>query len=761
MEMARMALRARARRGGTLTTGRRCCAVRAPRPPDAAGCDAVVRDVERAATRRGGWMNARHAHAATRDLPLHAGVPARRYAALRALLDGVVLPAMRARYATRRLRVKEAFVVKYEAGLSSAGLEMHRDGTLLNCVILLSCPADFEGGGTAFAPPLGRTWTTAQGAGLCSCGQLSHGAAVVTKGVRYTLIAFIDEEQEVEEEEGRGILSTSHLIAPHVLADGADAMIASVAAPLLSWTLASLRRDAGPLVLSWRRRLPHGALPLRLVSTRPPMQPARTPAARQRRPARRRRARRRADDVLHRRQRQRQFRASTVGSGALLRHAVLSAASASGAARRLGYGVSGTIRKGVADTDSAVCWACGYCDSKMSVYNVGMLGALIGATFFLLLATLSSCRCRPPRDRRRRRRHDACRHARRRPQLGRAGFGDHRRGDPPPLSGVIGVAFARAGSAWRCVAPTRSALSRCFLTGMAQHVRRGWLVLLPSKPARPPAADHARHRRRPRRRRRRRRPSPSSRASGGPPTRAARPRGGGGELTAASSAAAAAAVGEVGSAAAAPRPTRRRPIGSRPPPPRPPPPRPPPRWRSAARLGGGRRGARLPQSARLRRFPPELCARRQRHGERDVGVRRRVGGALVRAVRVLVDRDAVVDHVGRRRVCRPRRQRDGVARDRHDRLRPRAVGLCEGVHDRVRQTLTVVVATVRGMPVSSTHCKVGTVVCGRARGQQARQRQVNAALLGKIVASWVLTLLAGGVARRSPFCSRRHHSVGR
>ena len=169
---------------------------------DATGCDAVVRDVERAAARRGGWMNARHAHAATRDLPLHAGVPARRYAALRALLDGVVLPAMRARYATRRLRVKEAFVVKYEAGLSSAGLEMHRDGTLLNCVILLSSPSDFEGGGTAFAPPLGRTWTTARGDGLCSCGQLSHGAAVVTKGVRYTLIAFIDEEQEVEEEEG-------------------------------------------------------------------------------------------------------------------------------------------------------------------------------------------------------------------------------------------------------------------------------------------------------------------------------------------------------------------------------------------------------------------------------------------------------------------------------------------------------------------------------------------------------------------------------
>ena len=30
---------------------------------------------------------------------------------------------------------------------------------------------------------------------LCSCGQLLHGAAPVTRGVRYVLIAFIDEQQ--------------------------------------------------------------------------------------------------------------------------------------------------------------------------------------------------------------------------------------------------------------------------------------------------------------------------------------------------------------------------------------------------------------------------------------------------------------------------------------------------------------------------------------------------------------------------------------
>ena len=45
----------------------------------------------------------------------------------------------------------------------------------------------------------------------------------------------------------------------------------------------------------------------------------------------------------------------------------------------LGAGVSGTIKHGVADTLDPDCWACGYCDSKMSVYAIGMFSALVGA----------------------------------------------------------------------------------------------------------------------------------------------------------------------------------------------------------------------------------------------------------------------------------------------------------------------------------------------------------------------------------------------
>jgi len=55
----------------------------------------------------------------------------------------------------------------------------------------------------------------------------------------------------------------------------------------------------------------------------------------------------------------------------------------------LGYGVSDTIKKGVADTNDPDCWACGYCDSGMAAYTMGMMSALMAASFFLILATFA------------------------------------------------------------------------------------------------------------------------------------------------------------------------------------------------------------------------------------------------------------------------------------------------------------------------------------------------------------------------------------
>ena len=160
-------------------------------------CVEIIAAAERAATLRG-WQSTRHRHYPTVDMPIY-DLPTREYEALRALLVERLLPTMRHKYAARPLRVREAFVVKYEAAAQGGqpGLDFHRDGTLLNCILLLSNPEeDFEGGGTVFAPPLDATYKVGQGDCLGSSGQLLHGARAVTRGKRYVMIAFIDELQE-------------------------------------------------------------------------------------------------------------------------------------------------------------------------------------------------------------------------------------------------------------------------------------------------------------------------------------------------------------------------------------------------------------------------------------------------------------------------------------------------------------------------------------------------------------------------------------
>ena len=167
------------------------------------------------------------------------------------------------RYACRPLCVREAFIAKYEAQASAgaaagegqqavlerpsqAGIEMHRDGSLLNCVILLNPRDAFDGGGTAFAPPLDQVHATQVGGCLCSCGQLRHGAAAVTRGVRYVLIAFLDDQQlppddsdddEDDEEKGEQESVAEQGVPEGEAAQGVTGGLSEHTQLLSSWTL--------------------------------------------------------------------------------------------------------------------------------------------------------------------------------------------------------------------------------------------------------------------------------------------------------------------------------------------------------------------------------------------------------------------------------------------------------------------------------------------------------------------------------------------
>ena len=81
---------------------------------------------------------------------------------------------------------------------------------------------------------------------------------------------------------------------------------------------------------------------------------------------------------------------TTVGSGALgLRFAMLlGGVMELAGAMSIGYGVAKTI-KGVASVTDPNCFACGYCNSEMGQYSVAMFSALIGASIFLMICSVT------------------------------------------------------------------------------------------------------------------------------------------------------------------------------------------------------------------------------------------------------------------------------------------------------------------------------------------------------------------------------------
>ncbi|TMW69115.1 hypothetical protein Poli38472_001271 [Pythium oligandrum] len=57
-------------------------------------------------------------------------------------------------------------------------------------------------------------------------------------------------------------------------------------------------------------------------------------------------------------------------------------------ATTIGYGVSGSIQTGITKLQNPDCFACGYCNSSMTLYYMGMMAALISASIFILAATM-------------------------------------------------------------------------------------------------------------------------------------------------------------------------------------------------------------------------------------------------------------------------------------------------------------------------------------------------------------------------------------
>ncbi|VDO05970.1 unnamed protein product [Rodentolepis nana] len=77
-----------------------------------------------------------------------------------------------------------------------------------------------------------------------------------------------------------------------------------------------------------------------------------------------------------------------------------------------------------------------------------------------------------------------------------------------------------------------------------------------------------------------------------------------------------------------------------------------------------------------------------------------------------------------------------------------------GVAIEIGSALTVLIASKFGLPISTTHCKVGSVVCvGRFRSRE----NVNWRLFVNILLAWVITLpIAGGISALIMWLLTRH-----
>ena len=85
-------------------------------------------------------------------------------------------------------------VVRYDAS-AQHHLPMHRDQSSLSVTLALNDPGDdFEGGGTAFAAPVGETVSPEAGHVVAFRGGLRHGGAPVVRGTRYVVAAFLFTE---------------------------------------------------------------------------------------------------------------------------------------------------------------------------------------------------------------------------------------------------------------------------------------------------------------------------------------------------------------------------------------------------------------------------------------------------------------------------------------------------------------------------------------------------------------------------------------
>ena len=189
-------------------TQRRRAVFRSRRPVLTADeCAAVLQHAESLAAARGRWGTVRHSSVPTTDVAVE-DIPALR-PWLRALLATRLQPMLAACFPRLadgsscteaggavggRLRVHDAFIVRYAADDNSLSLPEHRDTSSMSFTIALNGGC-FEGGGTWFGAlgddGRGRVIDADVGHAIAFMGPLRHAGYPITSGTRTILVLFM------------------------------------------------------------------------------------------------------------------------------------------------------------------------------------------------------------------------------------------------------------------------------------------------------------------------------------------------------------------------------------------------------------------------------------------------------------------------------------------------------------------------------------------------------------------------------------------
>lgn len=157
----------------------------------ASRCSKWIQFAEATAAQYNGWSTTRHSSVPTTDLPIHS-IPAL-LAEWNVLMHATICPLLSYAMPTiksERIRVHDAFIVKYDAAHGQRFLPLHSDEGDWSLTLALNGTDEYEGGGTLFhahrvllRPEVGEM--------VAFRSSLLHAGAPVSWGTRYIVAAFL------------------------------------------------------------------------------------------------------------------------------------------------------------------------------------------------------------------------------------------------------------------------------------------------------------------------------------------------------------------------------------------------------------------------------------------------------------------------------------------------------------------------------------------------------------------------------------------